>query len=556
MGGVLTCKKARAKHVIDRGKLPEGSAADWQNRSSCDRPPVLCYAAAAPTVRNRRVNLARNDVNPLIRDEIGTLMRRAEREVVLCYPNSYRVAGSSLGFQVIYRALNSRDEVACHRAVLEDSRPKPARSLEFAKELADYDAILVSIAYELDLVNLVHLLDDAGIPPLARDRGPQYPPIIVGGPLTTSNVLPLGPFADVVVMGEADESVFTLLDWFEAGLDKAAILHAAQDVAGFWIPDTQGDAVPNQISVEAHCLPALGQWRSPQAEFKDMMLLEASRGCPRFCKFCVVRAPVAPMRDPALERVIAALDRPEYQEAPRVGFVGAAVSDWAPIKDALRAALERGKQIGISSLRADRLDEDDEFVDLLWQGGYRTMTVASDAPSQRMRGKMMKGLRERHLMGAAEQARRVGMRSFKMYVIIGLPDETDADIAELIDFGQRLSKRMSTTITLSPFVPKLHTPLAEAPFEDPQSQMVKLKRIQRGLGGRVDVRFDSPRWAWLEYRLSLGGQELAPAIVAAARAGGSFQTWKALLGEIPADRERHAVTAAREHALWPVTGAR
>ena len=86
--------------------------------------------------------------------------------------------------------------------------------------------------------------------------------------------------------------------------------------------------------------------------------------------------------------------------------------------------------------------------------------------------------------------------------------------------------------------------------------MVKLKRIQRGLGGRVDVRFDSPRWAWLEYRLSLGGQELAPAIVQAARAGGSFQTWKALLGQIPPERERHAVVAARAHRLWPVTGAR
>ena len=283
--------------------------------------------------------MARNDVHPLIRDEVGTLMRRARQEVALCYPNSYRVAGSSLGFQVIYRALNSRESVACHRFVLEESRPRPVRSLEYNRELADYDAILVSIAYELDLVNLVHLLDDAGIPPLAADRGPQHPAVIVGGPLTTSNVLPLGPFADVVVMGEADHAVFTLLDWFEAGLDRAGIVQAAQDVRGFWVPAVQGDAVPNQISVDADCLPALGQWRSPQAEFKDMMLLEASRGCPRFCKFCVVRAPVAPMRDPSLERVIAALDLPEYLDAPRVGFVGAAVSDWAPIKDALRAAL-------------------------------------------------------------------------------------------------------------------------------------------------------------------------------------------------------------------------
>lgn len=495
-------------------------------------------------------------LHPLIADETGTQVRHARQEVVLCYPNTYRVAGSSLGFQVIYGALNSRETVACHRAVLEEKRQKPLRSLEVGKNLRDYNAILVSIAYELDLANLVHLLEDAGIPPLAQDRGPHFPPVIVGGPLTTSNVLPLGPFADIVVMGEADLAVYTLLDWFEAGADKATMLQNARDLPGFWLPQTQGDAVPNQLSVDAHVLPALGIWRSPQAEFRDMMLLEASRGCPRFCKFCVVRNPVAPMRDPALERVVAALDLPQFQDAPRVGFVGAAVSDWAPIKDALKAAIARGKQIGISSLRADRLDEDNEFVDLLWQGGYRTMTVASDAPSQRMRGKMMKGLRERHLTGAAEQARRVGMRSFKMYVIIGLPEETDADIDELIDLGLRLSKRISTTITLSPFVPKLHTPLAESPFEPPEQQMKKLKRIQRALGGRVEVRFDSPRWAWLEYRLSLGGMDLAPAIVQAARAGGGFQDWKAALGELDPTRERQAVAAARQHGLWVVEGAR
>ena len=502
--------------------------------------------------------------SPLIADETGTMLRRADREVVLCYPNTYRVAGSSLGVQVIYRALNSRESVACHRAVLaedalEGGKLRPVTSLEFGKPIGDYDAICVSIAYELDLGHLALMLEASGIPALASDRTNAHPPVIVGGPLTTSNVLPLGLFADVVVMGEADHAVFTLLDWFEAGMDRATLIKTAVATKGCWVPSVHGDAVPDQLSVREDALPALGVWHSPQAEFRDMMLLEASRGCPRFCKFCVVRAPVAPMREPELARVIAALDRPEYAQAPRVGFVGAAVSDWGPIKPAIRAAIERGKQIGISSLRADRLDEDDEFVDLLVAGGYRTMTVASDAPSQRMRGKMMKGLRERHLVGAAEQARRVGMRGFKMYVVMGLPEETEADHDELIDLGQRLSTRISTAFTISPFVPKLHTPLAESPFEAIDLQMKKLKRIQRGLGGRVDVRFDSPRWAWVEYRLSQGGIESGHAVLEAARAGGSFAAWKAAFDRL--DRgdpgeERRAASAAVRHGLWALTGAR
>ena len=502
--------------------------------------------------------------NPLIADETGTILRRATREVVLCYPNSYRVAGSSLGLQVIYRALNSRDSVACHRAVLPEDflaggPMRGVNSLEFSKPLADYDAVCFSIAYELDIGHLALMLEASGIPPLAADRTDRHPAVIVGGPMTTSNVLPLGLFADVVVMGEADRAVFTLLDWFEAGLDRAAIIQAARDLAGLWVPSLHGDAVPNQLSVQGDDIPAIGVWHSPQAEFKNMMLLETNRGCPRYCKFCVVRAPVAPVRSPELERVVAALDRPEYEQAPRVGFVGAAVSDWPHVKGAVKAAIERGKQIGISSLRADRLDEDDEFVDLLFQGGYRTMTVASDAPSQRMRGKMMKGLRERHLMGAAEQARRVGMRGFKMYVITGLPEETDADLDELIDFGQRLSKRISTAITMSPFVPKLHTPMAQSPFEPIDTQMKKLKRIQRGLGGRVDVRFDSPRQAWIEYRLSQGGIETGRAALEATRNGGGFAAWKAAFARLDGDddgEERRAVQAAVRHDLWPLTGAR
>ncbi len=499
-----------------------------------------------------------------MRDEVGTLRRRAPVEVVLCYPNTYRVAGSSLGLQVVYRAMNNHQGLACHRAVLPDiaaqgMTPPPVKSLEFSKPLADYDAILVSIAYELDLANLAMMFEASGIPALAAERKANAAPVIAGGPMTTSNVLPLGPLCDVVVMGEAELVLAILADWLAAGVDRGELCRLAAQVKGLWVPSIHGDAVPDLLSCDRSLLPALGQWRSPHTELADMMLMEASRGCPRYCKFCVVRAPQAPMREPDLERVVAAMDLPQYRDSPRIGLVGAAVSDWAPIKDALRAAIARGKQIGISSLRADRLDEDDEFCDLLWQAGYRTMTVASDAPSQRLRGKMAKGIRERHLWGAAQQARRVGMRSFKMYVIVGLPDEHEEDLDELIDFGRRLSTLNRTALTLSPFVPKLHTPLALAPFEPEQSQAKKLRRIQAALAQRVEVRFDSPKWAWLEYRLSHAGMDAAQAVVQAARAGGSYAAWRKAFADLDArdaGAEHAAVTAAERHGLWAVAGAR
>ena len=494
--------------------------------------------------------------------EVGTLSRRAGTELVLCYPNTYRVAGASLGFQVIYRLLNERSSISCQRAVVPDvgldpRRPAPIRSLEHSMALEDFAGVLFSIAYELDIPHLAEMLATSDVPALRTDRRPTDPPVIAGGPLTQSNVLPLAPFVDIVVMGEAELAVQSLLDWFEAGMTRGEMMRAAATTTGFWVPSLHGDAVPDVLFVRGEHVPAKGQWHSPRAEFRDMALLETSRGCPRYCRFCVVRAPVSPMRSPELDRVIAALDEPPYTTAPRVGFVGAAVSDWPHIKGALAAAVDRGKGVGISSLRADRLDE--EFVELLVRGGFRSMTVASDAASQRLRGKMMKGLRERHFLQAAELARGAGMRAMKLYLILGLPDERDDDLDELIDLCQRLSKRISLTITISPFVPKLHTPLAEAPFEPIKRQLAKLKRVQRALARTVDVRFDSPRWAWVEYRLSQGGAETGLSAWQAWREGGAHSTFKrafAALDKHDGGEERAAVTAAVRHDLWPLTGAR
>ena len=503
------------------------------------------------------------NTHPLMRDETGTIWHRAGTEVVLCYPNTYRVAGASLGLQVVYRALNAHAELSCQRAVLPDDAFSGAhlpqiRSLEHGMSLDSFAAVLFSIAYELDVPHVPFMLQQGGVTPLSAERGDDEPPVIAGGPLTQSNVLPLGPFVDVVLLGEVEEALPALVEALIDQPRRSTLLDRLDGQPGVWIPSRHGDRVPDVLVARGHHIPALGQWRSPHAEFHDMALLESSRGCPRYCKFCVVRAPASPMRSPELQRVLDALELPLYRDAPRIGLVGAAVSDWAPIKDAIRAIVERGKGVGVSSLRADRLD--DEFVGLLAAGGYRTLTVASDAASQRLRGKMMKELRERHFVQAAELARGHGLRSMKMYVIIGLPDETEADVDELIALSKRLRLLVSLTLTLSPFVPKLHTPLAEAPFEPPTSQQRKLERIRKELAkARVEVRFDAPRWAWVEYRLSQGGAESGLAAWAALQAGGRWQDWRdafaALDGDDP-EQERAAVHAAQRHGLWALAGAR
>jgi radical SAM superfamily enzyme YgiQ (UPF0313 family) len=459
---------------------------------------------------------------------------------------------SSLGFQVIYRMMNERPGLACERFVLPDDvrlwrqRGLTPVSLESGRPLAEFDLVAFSLTWDLDLLGFFDLLDLARIPIERSRRSAWDPAILIGGPLTASNPLPLADFIDLAVIGDGERAVPRLLDALEDASDRDDLFDRVAPVPGVWIPERDGDRIPPTQKVPLDA-PAVSQIVTPLSELSNMFLVEASRGCPRFCKFCLVRSPESPMRENELDAVLSRI--PDW--APRVGFVGAAISEWAFIKDALRHVTDQGKGVGISSLRADRLD--DEFVHLLAKGGVRGMTVASDAPSQRQRNKMAKAIKTEHLLNAARLGRAHGMSKLKLYVIIGLPDETDDDLDELVAFARELSGILPTSLGLSPLVPKLHTPLGDAPFAGIEPIERTLERLRRGLEGVAEIRSTSARWAWVEYRLSQGGPEAGHAALAAWREGGDFRAWERALTPMP---ERVALDAARRHALFPAAGMR
>jgi radical SAM superfamily enzyme YgiQ (UPF0313 family) len=489
----------------------------------------------------------------MVADERGTLIRDAPIRVGLCYPNPYRVAMSSLGYQVIYRMFNSRPNLVAERIVLGDEAEsggrlkEPPRSLEHGRLLSDFHLLAFSVSFDLDIMGLFAQLEAAGIGVRRENRGPGAPPVLLGGPVTASNVLPFGPFIDMAVIGDGEDAVEALMDLLEGGLEGHELMAAAAEIPGVWVPEIHGDAVPATQKVTVGALPAYGQIITPHAELSNMFLVEASRGCPRFCKFCLVRATESPMREPELDAVMARIP----DDAPRVGFVGAAVSEWGGIREAIRRVVETGRGIGVSSLRADRLDA--EFVGLLARGGYRTMTVAADAPSQRLRNVMAKGIKTRHLVEAARLAQEAGMSRLKLYVIIGIPGETDEDMEELIGLCRELASFLPLALGVSPLVPKLHTPLGDAPFAGIEAITAKLSLLRRALGGVVDVRSASGKWAWIEYRMSQGGQDTGHAAYEAWKNGGRFAHFKAAFMET---EERGALQAAARFGLFQAAGMR
>lgn len=475
-------------------------------------------------------------VEQRLRDEIGTLHVEAPQAVALLYPSPYSVGMSSLGFQTIYRTINATPGRAAHRAFLPDelSRAKSLHTYETGRPVGNYPVIAVSVAYELEIAGLIQALELAGVPPIAEDRDASHPFILLGGPLTFSNPLPLAPFADAIVMGEADQSIQTALDViFAATSHQRAREELAASVPGAFVPDIHGAVMPPVDKADDAQLPAYSQILTPHTELRSMFLIEPERGCHRGCTYCVMRRTTnGGMRLVDKERVLSLVP----EEAKRVGLVGAATTDHPQIVEIVEALVDQGREVGLSSLRADRLT--DRFVAALRKGGQTVLTTASDGASQRLRTSIQRRAREDELTEAAELARRHKMKRLKLYMMVGLPGEADEDIDELIGFSAELSRIIPLSLGVAPFVAKRNTPLDGEPFAGIPVVEDRLRRLRSGVQGRVDVRATSARWAWVEYVLAQGGVAEGRAVVKAVQNGGRFRDYKRAFNALPKDRPR------------------
>lgn len=471
-------------------------------------------------------------VNDRLDAEQGTIYGEGLLRVALVYPSPYRVGMSSLGFQTIYRILNERADTVCERSFLPDEPQDYRRSrtdlftYESKMPVAAADVVAFSVAYETELLGVLECLDLAGLPLRSADRGDGWPLILMGGPLTFSNPLPIAPFADAIVMGEGEELVNVVLDRWEKATDRESFLDDIALLPGMYVPARHGETLRPVAQVRDEVLPAYAPIITADTELSNMHLVENARGCHRGCTFCVMRRTTnGGMRTVSPEEVLATI--PDYAE--RVGLVGAATSDHPQILDILRPIVESGRGVGLSSLRADRLTP--EFVELLARSGARTLTVASDGSSARMRKIAKKGIKDEHLIRAAELVRDNEMRLLKLYMVIGYPEETMDDMQQMIDFVGELSQICKVALGMSPLVAKKNTPLDGVPFEDPKTLQAKIKAVHKGLGREVDIRSTSVRWSQIEWDLAQGGWDMGDAAEQAWREGGSHAAWKRAIKE-------------------------
>ena len=462
-----------------------------------------------------------------LNDEIGRLDKQAPFTIALLYPSPYGAAMSSLGYQRIYRSLNEAPGLACERVVLDDEaegnlavQTRPI-SYESRRGLDEFPIIAASIAYEGEIAGFLRMLEAAGIPPLREERTERHPFVIAGGPLTFSNPLPLAHFVDALVVGEAEEIILDVVKVLEGNPRRVDAWDALAKIPHVFVPPIHGAILPIVAKASDALIPAWAPIRTPHAVLSDMFLIETERGCSRRCTYCVMRRSTnGGMRLAPMERILEIIPH----DVKRVGLVGAAVSDHPKIVPLINTLADRGCEVSLSSLRPDRLTDD--FVAALKRGGQGVLTTAMDGPSEKMRELLERKAKEKHLVRCAELVRKHGMDRLKLYLMIGLPGETDEDIDECIKFTTELTKIAPVALGIAPFCAKRNTPLDGEGFAGIDIVESRLDRLKRGLRGRADVRSTSAKWAWVEYILAQGGPEEGLAVLEAMRGGGNFAAYK------------------------------
>ena len=470
--------------------------------------------------------------------------------VALVFAQPARVALSTLGWQVVWRLLDERPDIAVERFFWEGG-DVPPRAYDSGRELAEFPVIAFSLNFEEEIRGVIQMLEGAAIAPRRAERE-GWPLVLAGGPLAFLNPALAAPAVDLFWVGEAEAGFADLLSACAesalGGAEAEAFVREAAGRDGVYAPGVSTAPVRRVMAGDGgRVLPTPGcsGFVSPESEFRDMFLLEVNRGCPYGCRFCAAGYVYRPPRHGRMEDLMAAV---EAASPRKVGLVGTALTDWPDLLPFITWLHGRGIKFSLASLRADGLT--DEFLEFLRRTGTRSLTLALEGASRRLRTAVNKQLDEEALLDAVARAARLQFNHLKLYLIAGWPGETREDYEELGEFLMRVAEAMNlgqgkrkkgvghVTVSASCLVPKPWTPFQWAPMaseDDLERAMGWVRAAVKPLKG-FRAMTEKPFSARLQALLARGDERVFDLAELASAPG---MSWKKALKAWDGDQGRY-----------------
>lgn len=493
----------------------------------------------------------------LTREEVNRVGcdTKKPHKVALVYPNTYFVGMSNLGLQIIYEEINEREDSVAERVFLPSKKEMeayertrtPLMSVESQRYLCDFEVIGMDITFEMDYFHIPWILKAGQVAVRAEHRREHDPIVIGGGPCATFNPEPLADFFDAFIIGEGEgvisEALEIIYDARRNGVARQELLQKLSKIAGIYVPSLYEpvygehgvfagyraeEGVPRRVLRRHAPLVRGGETvvATDFTEFGAMYIVEVARGCGRHCRFCMAGYCYRKPRVRPLEILKAGVDR-AAELGKKVGLMGAAISDYPEIDALVRYIRSKGLRYSCASLRVDSLTAD--VVQGLADSGQQTITIAPEAGSERLRRVINKGITNDDLRHAVTLAAGAGIPHIRLYIMVGLPTETEEDIDAIITMAEEVQAHMETvgchgrlTLSVNPFIPKPFTPFQWMPMTDKKIVAKRLQRLKKGLrkNRRIEVLVESPKEAYIQGVLARGDRRWSKAIAYAAERNG------------------------------------
>ncbi|WP_295793154.1 radical SAM protein [uncultured Veillonella sp.] len=489
-------------------------------------------------------------------DSRVTVNPHAGQKVAIVYPNTYFVGMSNLGLHIIYEEINLRNDSVCERIFLPekkeleayDKTKTPLMSVETQRPMHQFDVVAFDVTFEMDYFHIPLMLRHGRVPIMGKDRTEFDPIVIAGGPCATFNPEPFADFIDAFIIGEGEGIVSRVLDIIRdgkmEGLDRHAILRQLANISGVYVPSLYvpiysddgefkgyhiAEGAPTTIKRHFEMLTSGGETvvATNYTEFGAMYIIEVARGCGRHCRFCMAGYCFRVPRVRPLEILKEGVDRAE-KLGKKVGLMGAAISDYPEVDELVNYIRSKDMRYSCASLRADSLTQ--AVVDGLADSGQKTITIAPETGSERLRRVINKGISEEHLQNAATLSAKSGIQHMRLYIMIGLPTETDEDIEAIVGLAERTQAHMAEvgckgrlTLSINPFIPKPFTPFQWMAMDNQKTVEKKLQYIKKALqkNRRIEVLVESPKEAYIQGILARGDRRLGAVLAACAADRGS-----------------------------------